>query len=102
MPDSMSYDPEKLHRSANRLLDHVEDHRRDHIGHDADLAELASRWPGAVGSAMEDLRAGWAQQHEAIRKQVGDHATWILDATAKVVGTDDGNAGRFGGPGSGS
>ncbi|SHQ68950.1 WXG100 family type VII secretion target [Mycobacteroides abscessus] len=102
MSEPLRFDPELLHRQANKLLDHVETHRQDHIGHDADLTELASRWPGMVGSAMENLRAGWDQQHEAIRKQVGDHATWILDATAKVVGTDDGNAGRLGTPGSGS
>lgn len=100
MSEPVNYDTEALSRQANKLLDHVEDHRRDHIGHDADLAELASRWPGAVGSAMEDLRAGWAQQHEAIRKQVGDHATWILDATTKVTATDDNNAGHFGSAGS--
>ncbi|SHP99320.1 WXG100 family type VII secretion target [Mycobacteroides abscessus] len=100
MSESVNYDTEALSRQANKLLDHVEDHRRDHIGHDADLAELASRWPGAVGSAMEDLRTGWAQQHEVIRKQVGDHATWILDATAKVAATDENNAGHFGSAGS--
>ncbi|MBN7560314.1 WXG100 family type VII secretion target [Mycobacteroides abscessus] len=96
MPEPLSYDPELLFKQANKLLDHVEAHRQDHTGHDADLAELASRWPGVVGSAMEDLRAGWDTQHELIRKQAGEHATWIFEATAKVVGTDDGNAGRFG------
>ncbi|QST90072.1 WXG motif protein [Mycobacterium phage prophi91-3] len=96
MSESVNYDTEALTRQANKLLDHVEDYRRDHIGHDADLAELASRWPGVVGSAMEDLRAGWDTQHEALRARAGEHATWILDATAKVAGTDDGNAGRFG------
>ncbi|MFT9663250.1 WXG100 family type VII secretion target [Mycobacteroides abscessus subsp. abscessus] len=96
MPEPLSYDPELLFKQANKLLDHVEAHRQDHIGHDADLAELASRWPGVVGSAMEELRTGWSEQHEAIRKQAGEHATWIFEATTKVVGTDDGNAGRFG------
>ncbi|WJR35307.1 hypothetical protein P3F83_08035 [Mycobacteroides immunogenum] len=99
MPDPLSFDPELLHRQANTLLDHVEAHRQDHTGHDADLAELASRWPGVAGSAMEDLRAGWEEQHEAIRRQVGKHATWIFEATTKVVGADDDNAGRFGSAG---
>ncbi len=101
MSESLSYDTEGLFKQANRLLDHVETHRQDHIGHDADLAELASRWPGVVGSAMEDLRAGWDAQHEVIGKQVGEHAAWIMEATTKVVGTDDGSAGRFGTTGNG-
>lgn len=96
MPEYLSYDPELLFKQANKLLDHVETHRQDHTGHDADLAELASRWPGVVGSAMEELRTGWDEQHEVIRNQVGEHATWIFEATTKVVGTDDGSAGRFG------
>lgn len=99
MPESLSYDPELLFKQANQLLDHVETHRQDHTGHDADLAELVSRWPGVVGSAMEDLRAGWDEQHELIRNQVGEHATWIFEATTKVVDTDDGSAGRFGNTG---
>ena len=97
MPEPLSYDTELLHRQANKLLDHVETHRQDHVGHDADLAELAARWPGVVGSAMENLRAGWAEQHEVIRNQVGEHATWIFEATTKVAGTDEGNAGSLGG-----
>lgn len=96
MPEPLSYDTELLFKQANKLLDHVETHRQDHTGHDADLAELASRWPGVVGSAMEELRSGWSEQHEVIRKQVGEHATWIFEATTKVVDTDDNNSGRLG------
>lgn len=96
MPDPLSYDPELLFKQANQLLDHVETHRQDHIGHDADLAELASRWPGVVGSAMEELRTGWDEQHEVIRKQVGKHATGIFEVTNMVRGQDDDSAGRVG------
>ncbi|RIR68150.1 hypothetical protein [Mycobacteroides abscessus] len=96
MPEPLSYDTELLFKQANKLLDHVETHRQDHTGHDADLAELASRWPGVVGSAMEELRTGWDEQHEVIRKQVGEHATWIFEATNKVRGQDENGAGRFG------
>ncbi|WP_457135494.1 WXG100 family type VII secretion target [Mycobacteroides abscessus] len=96
MPEPLSYDPELLFKQANKLLDHVETHRQDHTSHDADLAEAGSRWPGVLGSAMEDLRAGWDAHHEVIRKQTGEHATWIFEATTKVVGTDDDSAGRFG------
>lgn len=96
MSEPLSYPTDVLYQQANKLLDHVETHRQDHIGHDADLAELASRWPGVVGSAMEDLRATWDEHHEVIRKQVGEHATWIMGATTKVTDTDDGSAGRFG------
>lgn len=96
MSDPVSFDAEALFRQANKLLDHVETHRQDHVGHDADLAELASRWPGVVGAAMEDLRAGWAEQYEAVRDRAGKHATWIFGATSKVVDTEADNAGRLG------
>ncbi|OHU30939.1 hypothetical protein BKG76_04335 [Mycobacteroides franklinii] len=99
MPGPLSVDPEILYQQANKLLDHVETHRQDHTGHDADLAELASRWPGVVGSAMEELRTGWDERHEVIRKHIGEHATWILEAATKVVGVDDDSAGRFGNTG---
>ncbi|CPU27553.1 Hypothetical protein ERS075552_04073 [Mycobacteroides abscessus] len=96
MAEPLSYDTELLFKQANKLLDHVEAHRQDHVGHDADLAELASRWPGVVGSAMGGLQAVWAEQHDVIHKRAGEHATQIFEATTKISGTDDDNAGRIG------
>ncbi len=95
MPDPLSFDPELLHRQANKLLDHVEAHRQDHAGHDADLSNAASAWSGAIGSALEEVRTGWTEQHEVTHKQAGEHATWIFEATSKITATDDSSAGRL-------
>ena len=96
MSESMHYDTELLFKQANKLLDHVETHRQNDIGHIADCAEMASRWAGPIGAAMQAMSEGWATQGEALREQVGRHASWIMQVATEVSGTDDGNAGRLG------
>lgn len=44
MPEPLSYDAELLFKQANKLLDHVETHRQDHTGHDADLESPWDWW----------------------------------------------------------
>ena len=88
MSDDLRVNLEVLYAASNHVLDHVDMSRREHSGHEDDLAAGARRWNGEIAHALAYVGTAWAEKRADLHRHLGHIANSMSDAVIIYAGTD--------------
>lgn len=97
----MSIEPFEVHpdpmiRESNRLLDGVEQSRRDHDRHHSELEAQAPGMMKLSREALTEAHAALVDQTRILHKNLTEHGMSMQQFTGQVVAMDNLNAGNYG------
>lgn len=84
-----------LYQQGNKILDAMDESRREHDRHLATMEEHASGWVGESASALAELRAHLEERNAALHQEVGNHGMHAQEVATKFRDVDDNSSGTF-------